>query len=90
MKGEHYEMVVIDDPSKIFPHGARIPLQEFLIGLSMGSFAEGMKVSKRAVTSEFVVGTDSKGKPALVDVYRHTWTARSAGAYYQLRRTNWR
>jgi hypothetical protein len=90
MKGAHYEMVIIHDPSGIFPDGARLPLQEFLIGLEMGNFSEGMKVSKRAVTSEFSVGKDTKGKPALVDIHNRTWSPRTAGRYYQLRRTNWR
>jgi len=88
-KGAKYEMVVVDDPSGIFPEGARLALQDFLIGLEMGSFPQGMKVSKRAVTSEFVVGKDYRG-PVLIDSRNHTWRPRTAGRYYQLRRTNWR
>jgi len=90
VKGAKYNMVVIDDPSGVFEAGARIPFQEFLIGLSMGSFTEGMKVSKRAIVSEFVVGADTIGQPALVDVYQHTWRPHSSGRYFQLRRTSWR
>ena len=89
MKGAKYDMVVIDDPGGLFPNDARIPFQEFLIGLEEGCFAEGMKVSKRAVTSEFVVSTTAKGKLALIDVYCNMWTPRKAGRYHQLRRTEW-
>ena len=89
MKGAKYDMMVVNDPSGIFKKGARIPFQEFLVGLVEGCFAEGMTISKRAVTSEFTVGkTDGVGL-VLFDDRQNKWKPLKKGKY-QLCNLSWR
>ena len=47
-RNELYVMKVEYDPEGIFQKGARIPYSEFLTGVKMGVYAEGMRVSKVA------------------------------------------
>ena len=73
MRGAKYVMHIEHDPSGTYSEGAQIPYGEFLAGLRMGIFSEGLKVSKRAETSEFVVAVAHTGSNYLVDKNRHRW-----------------
>ena len=88
MRGAKYVMHIEHDPSGTYSKGAQIPYGEFLAGLRMGIFSEGLKVSKRAETSEFVVAVTHTGSNYLVDKNSHHWcvahNSKSASGY-QLR-----
>ena len=79
-RGAKYEIVITHDPEGLF-RGARIPFREFLFGLAEGVYPKGMKVSKRAVTSEFVVGESETGLPILLDEEHNPWYPRKKGEW---------
>jgi hypothetical protein len=88
MRGVKYVMQIEHDPSGVFDEGVRLPYIEFLTGLDLGVFPEGLKVSRRAETSEFVVAVSSHGNYYLSDRDGHHWLVeRNSGnaSGYQLR-----
>jgi len=79
MKGAHYVIHVEHDPTGTYSKGARFPIGEFLIGVHDGVFPDGMKVSKRAATSEFRVHVTKHGDNFLTDNHNDRWSVRKNG-----------
>ena len=71
--GGRYVMRVEYDPSGIFSKGARIPYNEFLIGMRMNVYPVGMSVTKMAPISDFVVDMGEYGAPMLLDNNGASW-----------------
>ena len=74
-RADIYVMRIEYDPSGIFSKGARIPYSEFLTGLKMGSYPEGMRVTKLAAVSDFKVGVSELGAWVLIDNNDVVWYA---------------
>ena len=85
MKGAHYVMQIEYDPSDTYPRGARFPLGEFLAGVREGIFPHGMRVSKRAETSEFTVRVNKYDNNYLTDTNNGRWSVRKYGNGFQMK-----
>jgi len=72
-KNEMYVIRVEHDPGDIFQKGAIIPYSEFLIGIGMGVYSEGMRITKVAPIFDFVVGVSEKGSNVLIDSHNTPW-----------------
>jgi len=70
---ERYVMQVEYDPSGMFSKGARIPYNEFLTGMRMNVYPVGMRITKVAPVSSFVVDMGEYGAPMLLDNNGASW-----------------
>ena len=72
-RGTTFVIRIEHDPEGVFSKGAEIPYDEFLTGLRMGVYAEGMKVKKFAPVSDFTVAISKNGANILKDSTGTNW-----------------